>query len=156
MATITSQPANSSPVRVTTTLWWELDPTDPSTAVAAQPNQWQPVNTEQATAHAVMGVTVLNVVSSVMMEQDFSGTFEIFDASVYTAFQSLLTSGKVVFISSPWGTTDSGWFRIGPASGGLSTGAGVKAKNTQLMPSTANAPHRTVQITAVAAPRPTV
>ena len=141
---------------IVSTNWWEFDPTDLSTAVNAQPTDWSPVNTEQSAAHMVTGTPVLNMVADTMLHQDFSGTFEIFSNTVYVAFQALLKSQKTVFISSPWGDTDTGYFRVGPQSGGLSTGMGNKTKNTKLMPSTYGAGHRTVQITAIAQNRPNV
>ncbi len=141
---------------IVSTNWWEFDPTDLSTAVNAQPTDWSPVNTEQSAAHMVTGTQVLNMVADTMLHQDFSGTFEIFSNTVYVAFQALLKSQKTVFISSPWGDTDTGYFRVGPQSGGLSTGMGNKTKNTKLMPSTYGAGHRTVQITAIAQNRPNV
>jgi hypothetical protein len=103
-----------------------------------------------------MGQNVLNVVASTVLNQDFTGTAELFTAAVYTGFEALLTSGSIVFISSPWGATDSGYFRIGIPSGGLSTGSGSTTKTTKLMPSTSSGPHRTVDTLAVAAPRPPV
>ncbi|HEX7355248.1 MAG TPA: hypothetical protein VF288_10500 [Mycobacteriales bacterium] len=156
-ATVLSSDAGvSADASVTTTKWWELDPTNPSTAVAAQFTEWNPQNTEQSTATQVLGQTTMVIIASAMMNQDFSGTAEIFDAATYTAFQALLMGQKTVFVSSPWGAADTGWFRIGPQTGGLSSGVGNKAKDTTLHPSTISAPHRTVQITAVAQPRPPV
>lgn len=153
---LASAPATSGPVTLATTEWWEFDPTDYSTAVAAQPTQWNPLNTEQSTAHPVMGQTTMNVIANTMMRQDFGATFELFDSPTYEALQDLLISQKTIFISSPWGTTDTGWFRIGPQSGGMSTGMGNQTKNTQLLPSVASGAHRTVAINAIAQPRPTV
>jgi len=155
-AAILSSPGSGGPATVTTTNWWEFNPLEPSTAVNAQPTVWQPVNTEQLTPHMVTGAVTLNMVANVMLNQDFSGTFEVFAAPVYVAFNALLLGQQTVFISSPWGATDSGYFRIGPQSGGMSTGMGTKAKDTTLLASTASAPHRTVAITAVAQPRPQV
>ncbi len=153
--TLTSPPsAPSAQQAVTTSGWWELDPTNPSSAVSAQVTNWQPVNTLPAAAHQVMGQKVMNFVTDVPLNQDFSATFEIFNASTYDALEALLTSSATLFISSPFSATDTGWFNIGPQSGGLSTGAGVQTKQAQLMPSTASAPHRTVQVTAIAAARP--
>jgi hypothetical protein len=154
LTSLTSGPTASQTIMSTS--WWEVDPTDLTTAINAQPTDWSPVNTEQSTAHMVTGTQVLNMVADTMLHQDFSGTFEIFNDAVYVAFQVLLKSQKTVYISSPWGDTDSGYFRVGPQSGGLSTGMGNKTKNTKLLPSTYGAGHRTVQITAVAQLRPGV
>lgn len=151
-----SAAGTSASVSLTTTGWWELDPTNVGTAVNANPIEWSPVQIEQSTGHPVMGQNVMNVVASTVLNQDFTGTFELFIAAVYTGFEALLGSGKIVFISSPWGSTDSGYFRIGPTSGGMSTGTGSTVKNTKLMASTSSGPHRTVDVLAVAAPRPTV
>lgn len=146
----------SGSVTLTTTNWWELNPVTPSSAINAQFISWSPLQVEQSTGHPVMGQNVMNVVASTMLNQDFNGTAELFAANVYTGFEALLTSGQTVFISSPWGAQDSGYFRIGLASGGLSTGTGSTVKTTKLMPSTVAGPHRTVDIVAVAAARPTV
>lgn len=156
-ATIVSRmSAYTPPVTLTSTEWWEFDPTNPSGATHAQPVHWQPVNMEQASAHQVLSQSTMNVVANVVLGQDFEGTFEIFHPAVYTAFQALLVSQQILFISSPWGTTDSGYFRVGPMPGGLSMGMGTQAKQTQLLPSTPSGPHRTVAVTAVAALRPLV
>lgn len=146
--------AASTPQTLVTSGWWELDPTNPSSAVSAQVTNWQPVNTLPATAHQVMGQSVMNFVTDVPLNQDFSATFEVFHADVYDALEALLTSSAVLFISSPFAATDTGWFAIGPQSGGLSTGAGVQTKQAKLLPSTSSAPHRTIQVTAVAQARP--
>jgi len=146
--------AASSDETLTTSGWWELDPTNPSSAVSAQVTNWQPVNTLPATAHQVMGQKVMNFVQDVPLNQDFSATFEVFHAAIYDALEALLTSGATIFISSPFAATDTGWFKVGPQSGGLSTGNGVQTKQATLLPSTAAAPHRTIQITAIAAARP--
>ncbi len=154
---LTSQPSLPTlAVAVVSTNWWELDPTDPSTATNAQPTQWNPQNTEQSTAHMVMGQVVMNMVANTMLNQDFNATWELFDPGVYTAFQALLNSQKTLFISSPWGPHDSGYYRLGPQSGGLSSGVGNKTKSAQLLASTTSGPHRTIDTTAVAQARPSV
>lgn len=155
-STKTSAAGTSGSVTLTTTNWWELNPVTVSTAINAQFIDWSPTQIEQSTGHPVMGQNVLNVVASTVLNQDFTGTAELFTAAVYTGFEALLTSGSIVFISSPWGATDSGYFRIGIPSGGLSTGSGSTTKTTKLMPSTSSGPHRTVDTLAVAAPRPPV
>ena len=156
VSTKASAAGTSGSVTLTTTNWWELNPVTVSTAINAQPIDWSPTQIEQSTGHPVMGQNVLNVVASTVLNQDFTGTFELFTAPVYTGFQALLNSGTTVFISSPWGPTDSGYFRIGIPAGGMSTGTGSTTKNTKLMPSTAAGPHRTVDVLAVASARPTV
>lgn len=154
---ITSPPALASAPILTTTSWYHFDPLNPTTtAVVANPTTWTPVNTEQSTAHMVTGQQVLNIVADTMLHQDFAGTFELFDTPTYAAFEALLKSQATIFISSPWGVTDTGYFRVGPQSGGMSTGMGNKTKNTTLLPSTASNGHRTVQVTAVAQNRPVV
>lgn len=157
-----SAPVTSSAVtQVATAGWWELNPlagtatTNPS-AVNAQMVTWTPVQTEQATANQVIGQPHMNIVANAMMNQDFAGEVETFSDAVYSAFNALLTGQATVFISSPWGAIDSGYFRIGPESGGMSSGMGTKTKNTQLMPSVLGSGHRTTQITAVSQARPSV
>lgn len=157
-----SSPTTSAQAEVPTGLgWWELNPllgtatTNPS-AINAQMVAWTPIQTEQATANQVLSQPVMNVVASAMMNQDFSGTAETFNDAIYNAFNALLVGQATVFISSPWGKIDSGYFRIGPQSGGMSSGMGTTAKNTTLMPSVAGSGHRTTAITAVAQQRPTV
>lgn len=158
---LTSLSGTSGNVTVNTTGWWEFDPTagtattNPS-VVNAQMVAWTPVQTEQATANPVLNQATMNVAANAMMNQDFSGTVETFSVTAYVGFNQLLTSQKPVFISSPWGALDTGYFRIGPQTGGQSGSSGTTAKTTTLMPSTASAPHRTVSITAVAQQRPPV
>lgn len=154
MATITSPSATSNSATVTTTKWWILDPTNPASACRPQATQWNPVQIQQTTAHLVLGQNVTNIVGSVTMHPDFNATFELFDNSTYNAFEKLLGLGKALFISNSATPLDSGYYLVGPQSGGLSMGLGVRAKDSQLLPSTSAAPHRTVQVTAVAAARP--
>jgi hypothetical protein len=162
---VTSRPSTSLPALVTTNRWWEFipapaaangsaGPTTNTTATMAQATQWNPVQTEQSAAHAVAGQQTMNIVANVMMHQDFIGTFEIFDAPTYANLNNLMLSQQTVFVSSPFGSLDSGYFRIGPQSGGGGGGGGTKTKDTKLMPSTVAGPHREVQVNAVAQPRP--
>jgi hypothetical protein len=144
----------SAGASVSTTKWWELDPTNPAGAVAAQPIQFNPSNTEQSAAHQVLGQSTMIVIASAMMGIDMTATMELFDAATYTKFYALLTSQKTTFFSDPFGF--SYYFRIAPGPGGMSSGAGNKAHDTQLMPSTAAGPHRTLAITGIAQPRPQV
>jgi hypothetical protein len=139
---------------VSTTKWWELDPTNPSSAVAAQPIAWNPSITEQSVAHQVLGQTTMNVISSAMMATDMTASMEVFDAPTYVGLMALATSQKTIFFSDPYGL--SYYFRIAPGPGGMSSGMGNKAHDTQLLPSTAAAPHRTVNLTGIAQPRPAV
>ena len=159
---LTSAPDVSASVTVETTGWWELNPTsgdatsNPS-ATNAQMINWSPVQTEQSTANPVINQTTMNIAANIMMQQDFTATAELFSAAIYAAFNALLIGQQTVFISSPFGVHDSGYFRIGPASGSQSGGSGTTAKTTTLLSgSTASAPHRTVAISAVAQPEPPV
>lgn len=139
---------------VSTTKWWELDPTNPGSAVAAQPIIWNPSNTEQSAAHQVLGQQTMIIIASAMMKTDMTATMELFDAPTYAGFLALLTSQVTIFFSDPFGF--SYYFRIAPAPGGMSTGTGNRVHDTQLMASTASGPHRTLNITGVAQPRPQV
>jgi hypothetical protein len=139
---------------VSTSRWWQLDPTNPSSAVSAQPINWNPSNTEQSAAHHVLGQSTMIVIASAMMGVDMTATMELFDAPTYTRFYALLTSQKTVFFSDPFGF--SYYFRIAPGPGGMSSGMGNRAHDTQLLPSTASGPHRTLTITGISQPRPQV
>lgn len=155
-ATVTSaNSASTSATSVTTTGWWEFDPTDVSTAVSAQITQFNPQVTEQSTAHLVMGQSVPNVIANAMGGTDGAATFETFDAPTYNGLQLLLQSQKTIFISNPYGDLHGiDYCRIGPQSGGMSTGMGNKAKSANLHPSTSSAPHHLVQVTWIAQVRP--
>ena len=159
---LSSDPASSeAPVSLITTGWWELNPaagtaTTNPTATNAQMVAWTPVQTEQATANQVLSVPFMSIVTNAMMNQDFAGTAETFSDAIYAAFNALLIGQATLFISSPWGALDSGYFRVGPQSGGMSSGLGTTAKSTTLMPSVAGQGHRTTAVTAVAQPRPAV
>jgi hypothetical protein len=150
---------------VMTTRWYELipaavapagvaTPTSNNTIVMAQPIKWAPVNTEQSTAHPVAGGLTMNVIANTVMSQDFTATFETFDDRIYNGLQNILNSQQVAFISSPFGAVDSGYFRVGPTSGGQSSGAGSTTKTTDLQASTITGTHRTIDVVAVAQPRP--
>lgn len=151
-----SPSVTSGPVTLVSDQWWEFDPTDPSGAINAQLAEWKPVQTEQSTAHPGTGAQVLTMVANTMLHQDFTGTAELFSDAVSTAFEALLSSQKTLFISSPWGTSDSGYFRVGPMTGGMSMGVGNQTKNTTLNKSIRGAGHRKVDVMAVAQSRPPV
>ena len=153
---ITSTAGTSGSVSIATTQWWELDPTNYPSAINAQPLSWNPLQVEQSTANVVLGQSVMSVISSTLLHQDFNATMVMFTPAIYTGFQALLTSQSTIFISSPFGANDSGYFRIGPQSGGMSSGSGNTTKNTTLNASTVAGPYREVAITAIAAARPTV
>lgn len=155
--TLASSPAGTSNTAEITTVgtgWWEIDPTDPSSAVHAQIVSWQPVQTEQSAAHMVMGQFTMNMVANAMMNQDFAATFLTLDPTTYTRLVALLRSQRIVWISSPFSALDCGYFRFGPQTGGLSTGAGNKSRTGTLEPSSAGSPYRKISVTAIAQPRP--
>jgi hypothetical protein len=156
-ASVISATASSSAVHFVTTKCWAFNPLNPSaTAIAAQAIQWEPQVTEQSTAHLVMGQSPPNIVASTIGGLDGQGTFETFDQPTYLGLQALLNSQATVFISLPFGGTDSGFFRIGPQTGGMSTGTGNKTLDSTLLPSTIVNMHRTTAITFVSQSRPPV
>lgn len=139
---------------VSTTKAWEFDPTDLSTAVAAQVTQWNPQVTEQSTAHLVAGQPTMNIVANAMGKTDGQATFETFDQPTYAGLEALLLSQKTIFVSLPY--AESHYARFGPATGGLSAGVGNKTKDAQLQASTAAAPYRITTVSWVAQERPLV
>jgi hypothetical protein len=154
---VLSSPGTSGSATIVSIRWWELNPLDPSTAVEAQVLSWNPQVTEQSAAHLVMGQSVPNVVANAMGGLDGNVTFETFDLDIYTGLEALLQSQQTVFISSPWGITDTGYVRFGPQSGGGSSGGGGnKVKDSSLLPSIATAPHRMTTVSWVAQNRPPV
>ena len=156
--TVVSPPVVSSPVTLNTSppRWWELDPNNPSGAVAAQFIEFEPQVTEQSTAHLVMGQQTPNVVANVMGLNDGQGTFETFDPNTYASIEALLQSQSTIFVSSPWGPVDTIYVRFGPQTGGMSSGSGNKVKDSTLLPSTAAGMHRTTAVTWTAQARPPV
>lgn len=134
--------------------FWEIDPTNYSSAVNGNPTQWNPSQIEQSAAHKVLNQTTANVVAASMQAPDFSATFETFSAAPYQALLALATSQKTIFISDPFGL--SYYFRLALAPGGMSGGIGSTAHSTQLQGSSAAAPHRVVAVTGIAQPRPFV
>jgi hypothetical protein len=156
-ASVISNTAASGTVNFSTTKCWEFNPLNPSaTAIAAQAIEWEPQITEQSTPHLVMGQAVPNVVASTMGLLDGQGTFETFDPVTYAGLQALLTSQTTIFVSLPFGGSDSGYVRFGPSTGGMSTGAGSKVNDSTLMPSTIENMHRTTAVTWIAQNRPPV
>jgi hypothetical protein len=151
---LVSAGTTSSNVTLDTYEWWEFDPTDLSTAVAAQVTQFNPQVTEQSAAHLVMGQQTPIVVANAMGLTDGAATFETFDSPTYAGLTKLLRSQKTIFLSSPFG--ESYYARFGPQSGGMSGGMGNKTKDAQLHPSTAAAPHHETSVTFIAQPRPPV
>jgi hypothetical protein len=151
-----SAAATSNSVTLVTTGWWEVDPNNPSSAVSAQAINWEPQVTEQSTAHLVMGQQTPNVVANVMGGLDGQATFETFDPDTYADFQALLTSQSTIWVSSPFGPTDSAYVRFGPQTGGLSSGSGNKVNDSSLLPGTSENMHRTTAVTWVAQARPPV
>jgi hypothetical protein len=157
-ATISSpQGGPTAPAALTTTGFWEFDPTDLTTAVSAQITAFNPQVTEQSAAHMVTGQKTLNVIANAMGGTDGAATFETFDRASYDGLQALLNSQATMFMSDPFGDNQGvDYVKFGPESGGMSTGLGVKAKSAQLQPSTSAAPHRLTQVTWVAQERPQV
>lgn len=153
---VVSELGTSNDVTIDSTNWWTLNPVTPESAINAQFIKFAPVQTEQSTAQVATGATVLTMVADTMLQSDFTGTTEIFSDAVYDAFEALLSSQVTVFISSPWGNSKSGYFRVGPQTGGLSTGVGNQVKNTDLKPSVRGAGHYTVQVNCIRQYRPAV
>jgi len=152
--TISSAPAIAGASVPLALGFWEIDPTNPSSAVRAQPTQWEPQNFEQSAAHVVLGQVTNNVIASAMQASDFNATFITFTAAIYQGLLNLCTSQKTVFISDPFGF--SYYFRLALAPGGLSVGTGNKAHDTQLQASSAAAPYRQITVQGIAQPRPEV
>ena len=147
----------SAQVTLTTGKWWQFDPTDLSTAIAAQVTDFNPQITEQAAAHIVLGQATPNVIANTMGGVDGTATFETFDTPTYQGLTKLLTSQKTVFISDPFGDNQGvTYVRFGPQTGGMSGGSGLKAKDARLHPSTSSAPHHELSVSWVAQPRPSV
>jgi hypothetical protein len=154
---LASASLSTSAQSVTTAGWWELNPLLPTTqAVFAQAITWEPQVTEQSAAHLVMGQSVPNVVANVMGGLDGQATFQTFSPQIYAVLQAILQSQQTIFVSSPWGPTDSAYVRFGPQTGGLSTGTGNKVQDSSLMASTLNNMTRTTDVTWVAQNQPPV
>jgi hypothetical protein len=151
-----SVPTTSNSVTVTSFSWWEFDPNTVSTATNAQVVGWQSQRTEQSTARLVLGQQTPNVVTSTMGGIDGSATFETFDPTTYSKLQQLLISQTTIFVSSPWGPTDTTYVRFGPQSGGGGGGGGTKVQDSSLLPSSYASMHRTTNVTWVAQARPPV
>lgn len=151
---LSSPTAFSNVVTLTTTQWWEIDPTTPSTAVGAQVTVWNPQTTEQSAAHIVMGQVTPNILANVMGGTDGSAEFQTFNTSSYIGLTSLLTSQKTIFISDPFGL--SYYVRFGPSTGATSGSGGNTVLNAQLQASTGAAPYKITQANFVAQPKPPV
>ena len=155
-STVASDIGTSNAATLITNRWWEFDPTNPAGAIEAQVIGWQPVRTEQSTARLVLGQATPNVVTSNMGGIDGQATFETFDPITFQGLQGILTSQTTIFISSPWGPTDTTYVRFGPQSGGGGGSSGNKVQDSTLLPSTYANMHRTTQVTFVAQARPPV
>jgi hypothetical protein len=131
---VISLPATSGDVTLTTTAYWELDPTNYASAVSAQIITWNPVVNEQSAAHLVMGQPVPNVVANTMGNLDGSATFWTSNDTVFTGLQALLKSQKTIFVSAPWGANDTAYVRWGPQSGGMSMGTGNRVQDATIQP----------------------
>ena len=136
--------------------WWFINPSDYSMATNAQPISWEPQVTEQSTAHLVTGQATPNVVANVMGGTDGQATLETFDPLTYANLETILQSQATIWVSSPFGLSDSGYVRFGPQTGGLSTGSGNKVKDSSLQASTLANMNRTTDVTFVAQMRPPV
>ena len=153
---VTSPSATSDEATLSTAGgWWLVDPLNPSSGVSAQLVTYQPAVTEQSTSHLVMGQSTPNVIANAMGGTDGSGTFETFDAVTYNGLQALLQSQKTIYVMDPYGDANGiTYVRFGPQTAGLSTGSGNTVKTATLNPSTASGPHRTIDVTWVAAMPP--
>lgn len=155
-STVASDIGTSNAATLTTNRWWELDPNNPAGAIEAQVIAWEPQITEQSTARLVMGQATPNVVASTMGGLDGQATFETFDPITYQTLRAMLTSQTTIFVSSPWGPTDTTYVRFGPQTGGGGGAGGNKIVDSTLLPSTYANMHRTTQITWAAQARPPV
>ena len=155
---VVSLPSSAAGAALSNTAWWTLDPTNPASAVSASPMAVNVQQTEQSAAHYPVGqpggISYPTIVSSGFNGEDGSLTWQTFDAPTYASLSALITLGKTVFVSSPFGEGYYG--RIGPMPGGMSTGMGNKARDATLLPSVATAPVRSIGMTFVAQPRPAV
>lgn len=145
---------------ITTTDWWLLEPTTPSSATPVTVTAIQIVQMEQSAVHVPIGddnadgVNYVSVVSSGFTGLDGTATLQAFSAATYTKLGALATSGKTLYFSSPFG--DHNYIRLGPMPGGMSSGAGNKALDATMQASTPANPKRTMNISWVAQPRPPV
>jgi hypothetical protein len=137
-------------VTTTTTSWRLMDPLSPP-GMAIIVLTWNPQQREQSAAHygiAEPGVTNYpTVVSSGFTGRDGTMTIQTFTAADYATLQTLLTSGRTVWLSSPFG--DALYVRLGPQPGGMSSGMGNTVLNATLQPSVAVSPVRTMAVTFV-------
>lgn len=136
---------------------WIFNPLDPfNTACNAQFTGWNPLQVSQSAAHMVTGMATMNLVSDVTLNKDVNFTATTFDEADYEDLIALTVSNQTVFITTLWGANESGYFVVGPQSGGLSMGTGNRTKDTTLHPSVYGAGWRDTNITAVAQARPAV
>ena len=148
-----SNGATSGALSLATTMWWELDPTNVGTAVAAQVDQRTVMRTEQSAAHLAMSQAYPTVVANAMGGLDGQLEFFVSTPAVWQALEALLTSQKTVFISTPLGT--SYYVRFGPQSGGMSSGMGNTVYTSALQQgSTASNQVLKVMVNFVGQPRP--
>jgi hypothetical protein len=152
LASPSSWPSNSATLVLTK--WWEFNPLNLSTAVAAQVTSWSAQVTEQSTAHLVMGQPTPNVVANAMGKTDGVATFETFSNETFNGLEALLLSQATICVSSSFGELH--YVRFGPQTGGMSSGVGNKTKDAKLHPSTAAGPYRATNVSFIAQPRPLV
>lgn len=158
---LVSQPSGivSATVTVGDSDWWIFDPTNPSTAVKAVVTALEIVQMEQSAVHVPIGdgsddVNYVTVISAGFNGLDGTAVVQAFSAASYQKLVALATSGKTLLFSSPFG--DVFYVRLGPMPGGMTSGAGNKAHDAIMQPSTPENPKRTMNISWVAQPRPPV
>ena len=144
---------------VSTAGFWLFDPLNTPGAITVPVMTLNaPVRYELSAAHYPIGnptqTSYPTVVSSGYMSGDGTAKIQTFTAANYAGLAALLTVGRCVCISSPFG--EFYYARLGPQPGGMASGTGNKALDVTLLPSAATSPVRTLNVSWVGIARPAV
>jgi len=145
--------AASNSATVNSTVWWWVNPLNPSSAFSPFVTAYTGTQMEQATSHLVMGQPYPTIISSVMGGKDGTLTVQTVTPEEWQALESVINARQTLWMTNALG--DGLYVRIGPAPGGMSGGGyGVTSKQAQLAPGNTTNPVRTVTLTYQEVARP--
>ena len=146
----TSAPSNSAEISISD--WWLVPPLDTSLAVSPFVKAYTMTQTEQSAAHIQLGQSFATVVASAMGGKDGTITVQTTTPAQWTALEALINAQQICWMTNNLG--DGLYVRIGPQPGGMSSGMGNTAKQSQVKPAGTNNPTRQITLTYIEMARP--
>ncbi len=146
----TSAPSNAAEISISD--WWLVPPLDTSLAVSPFVKAYTMTQTEQSAAHIQLGQSFATVVASAMGGKDGTITVQTTTPAQWTALEALINAQQICWMTNNLG--DGLYVRIGPQPGGMSSGMGNTAKQSQVKPAGTNNPTRQITLTYIEMAKP--